>query len=423
MRLSDGEPIGEFAVDALGRGMSYHGGYLYLLDYEKSSSSTARVARKSGACRSDATRTVCSTQQHGTRRGRTAHRGALRVACARRGQCRGIRAGRALVKVGFDGSIADVTEFPATMELPQFLSVYGEAYAIGRDNLFDAFTARFSAKKLLPPSLLPLAGATNAQPPRLAVLQHDFGAGPVRAALRDAAPGSFEYIVPYSDGLTPVSFDKAADLNGNGYEELVVVSRLPAVAEVRDSLDGRLLSTIKLGAHLEPLVATVEQRDGTPPRLAVVARNRETTACCCDPQSRTGTLLASNFDHPGFDPMDVAALPDPAGGDARRYALLARNRTAGAPNKIEVRRGDGNLLGNYWLGSEQDPLQLAVTERGADGLAVLRYAATASDLDVLRIDLATRDRQRVRFSPISRRWRCWNSRFERQRVPAVHRIR
>ncbi len=168
---------------------------------------------------------------------------------------------------------------------------------------------------------------------------------------------------------------------------------------MRDSLDGSLVSTIKLGAHLEPLQATVEQRDGTPPRLAVVARNRNNDDLLLRIYNlESGNLLASNFYHPGFDPVDVAALPDAAGSGARRYALLARNRVAGEPHKVEIRGGNGNLLENLWLGNDREPLQLAVTGAGVDGLAVLRYAATANDLDVLRIDLTTNDQQRVRFS-------------------------
>ncbi len=39
-----------------------------------------------------------------------------------------------------------------------------------------------------------------------------------------------------------------------------------------------------------------------------------------------------------------------------------------------------------------------MTGAGVDGLAVLRYAATANDLDVLRFELATSAQQRIRFS-------------------------
>ncbi len=305
--------------------------------------------------------------------------------------------GHTLIKVGFDGTITGVTEFLGHEAQLNSLTVQdGAVYASGG----YSYVARYSTKPLSPPSLLSLTGATPAMPPRLALLYHDYGAGPVRVAVRDAAPGSLQYRFRFSDGLTPVSFGKAADLNSNGYEELVVVSQLPAVAEVRDSLDGSLVSTIELGAHLEPLVATVDNRDGTSPRLAVAVRNRHDDSLLLRVFNlENGALIASNSYHPGFDPVDVAALPDPAGSDARRYALLARNRVAGEPNKIELRSGDGELLGNYWLGSEQDPVQLAVSGGGADGLAVLRYAAASSDLDVLRIDLAAGDRQRVRFSP------------------------
>ncbi len=189
-----------------------------------------------------------------------------------------------------------------------------------------------------------------------------------------------------------------ADLNGNGYEELVVVSRLPAVAEVRDSLDGSLVSTIDLGTHLEPLQATVEQRDGTPPRLAVVSRNRNNDDLLLRIYNlESGKLLATNFYHPGFDPVDLVALPDPNDSGARRYALLARNRVAGEPHKVEIRGGNG-LLDKLWIGSEQEPLQLTVAGAGVDGLAVLRNAAGASQVDVVRIDLGTNDRRSTRYS-------------------------
>ena len=39
-----------------------------------------------------------------------------------------------------------------------------------------------------------------------------------------------------------------------------------------------------------------------------------------------------------------------------------------------------------------------MTGAGVDGLAVLRYAAESSDVDVLRVDLSTSAQQRLRFS-------------------------
>ena len=238
--------------------------------------------------------------------------------------------------------------------------------------------------------MLALAGATLAMPPRLVVLHHDYGAGPMRVGIRDAAPGSLEYRFEFSEDLKPVSFDKMADLNGNGYEEMVLMSRRRRWRKCatawtapwsRRSSSGHIWSRCRL---------RVEQRDGTPPRLAVVARNRDNDQLLLRIYNlESGILLASNFYQPGFDPVDVAALPDAAGSGARRYALLARNRVAGEPHKVEIRGGNGNLLENVWLVNDQEPLQLAVTGAGVDGLAVLRYAAASSDLDVLRVDLTT----------------------------------
>ncbi len=311
--------------------------------------------------------------------------------------------GRVLLHIGFDGSIIGTQEYPGSRYVPVSLSVLdGTVYSAGisDDSGVVAYTARHSSDDLVQPSILALTGATNAQPPRLAVLQHDFGAGPVRAALRDAAPGSFEYIVPYSDRLTPVSFDKAADLNGNGYEELVVVSRLPAVAEVRDSLDGTLLSTIRLGNGFEPIVATVEQRTGEAPRLAVAVRHRtEHRLLLRVHDLDTGGLLTSISYDPNFEPMDVLALPQTAGGTEYSYALLGRNPIAGSPHKVEIRGTTSGLLGNFWMEPEKSPQELELTGSGADPLLAVLLSNIDMQRPIIRqIGLQSATDMTIRFS-------------------------
>ncbi len=278
IQASDGALIGNFNVDfyQFWNGMAYHDGYLYLLDYHKLVKYNTDgdeiwrllLARRENGLGDPSSMVVADDG--------LLISGSFAWPQTDDSSAPSIRSGHALIKVDYDGNVADVTEFPGHWARPESMVIHdGAVYATGGVAVFDAYTARYSNKPLVRPSLLSLAGATPAMPPRLAVLSHEYGAGPMRVGIRDAAPGSLEYRFEFSEGLKPVSFDKVADLNGNGYEEMIVVSRLPAVAEIRDSLDGSLVSTIKLGSHLEPLLATVEQRDGTPPRLAVVARNRD----------------------------------------------------------------------------------------------------------------------------------------------------
>ena len=269
----------------------------------------------------------------------------------------------------------------------------GALYVAGSaDRITSAFTGRFSEKDLIRPAIVSLEGAAPAQPPRLAVLHHDYGAGPVRVGIRDAAPGSIEYTVGFDDDLTPVAYDKVADMNGNGYEELVVVSRLPAIAEVRDSLDGSLLSRIKLGERFEPIAAAVEERPGTAPRLAVVVRNASTERLLVRVHGlASGALLDSVVYNPNFDPVDVLALP--ASGAGRRYAVLSRNPVVGSPHKIEIRGTSSALVENYWMNSVNEPLELALTGTAADPvLAALMDQTDTQRPGVLQVGL----RERVR---------------------------
>ena len=311
-------------------------------------------------------------------------------------QGRTLETGVALVRMGFDGSVAEVTPFWGHRVIPEYLSTLdGELYVAGStgDRIGDpdatAFAGRYSDKALVAPSVLALRGAAPAQPPRLAVLYHDYGAGPVRAGVRDAAPGSIEYGVEFDEDLTPVAYDTVADLNGNGYEELVVVSRVPAVAEVRDSLDGSLLSRIKLGEHFDPIAADVEERAGQAPRLAVVVRNESTERLLVRVHDlASGALLDTLAYIRNFEPVDVLALP--GSGNAHRYAVLSRNPLAGSPHKIEIRQTNSGLVENYWTNNDNEPLELALTGTAANPvLGVLLDRTDALRPRVWQVDLQT----------------------------------
>jgi hypothetical protein len=317
--------------------------------------------------------------------------------------------GTILLHIGFDGSVLASEEYPGARYLPTSLSVMaGTVYSCGTDDFqgaYDlvfrgAYTARHSGDDLAPPSMVALSGATGAQPPRLAVLQHDYGAGPVRSAIRDAAPGSFEDLVLFSEHLTPVSFDKVADLDGNGYEELVVVSRLPALAEVRDSVDGTLLSKIWIGSGLEPLAATVEERPGEEPRLAVAARGRDADRVLVRVYDLiTGSLLSSISYNPNFEPVDILALPPAGAGSEHSYALLGRSPIAGSPHKVEIRGTTSGLTGNHWIDTGKSPLQLELAGTAANPrLAVLLADMDAHRPKIRQVGLQTALDTTIRFS-------------------------
>ena len=167
----------------------------------------------------------------------------------------------------------------------------------------------------------------------------------------------------------------------------MVVSRLPAIAEVRDSLDGSLLSRIKLGERFEPVAAAVEERPGTAPRLAVVVHNASTERLLVRVHNlASGALIDSLAYNRDFDPVDVLALP--ASGVGRRYALLSRNPVAGSPHKIEIRGTSSALVENYWMNSVNEPLELALTGTAADPvLAALMNQTDTQRPGVLQVGL------------------------------------
>ena len=248
-----------------------------------------------------------------------------------------------------------------------------------------SYAARYSSEALPLPTLLALGTGDPSMPPRLAVLAHDFGAGPVRTAIREAYPDSPEQTVEFSSNLKPVGYEKVPDLNSNGYEELAVVSRLPAVVEVRDSLDGSLLSTVKLGERFEPMAATVDA-SGATPRIAVVERNTDTQRLLLRVYDLADSTLVSTLSlNRNFDPVDVVAIPS-AGGSS--YAILAESLAPGSPHKIEIRGSNGALEKNYWMDPEYDLVEIELVD-GATGpaLSVLRNDSAAQRPNVRTIDL------------------------------------
>jgi hypothetical protein len=173
-------------------------------------------------------------------------------------------------------------------------------------------------------------------------------------------------------------------MNGNGHDELVVLSKVPAIVEIVDSENGEELLHLELGSDFEP-VAAVIAHDGTTPVLAVLNRHLTKSYVRVDRfDAGTGTALGSIAFNPVFTPLDLYALPSPSG---LRYALLAIATNDTDPDKLEIRHADGTLDRNLWLGTELTPLRgLQYEEGGAARIALLRRNAEAGWLHVEVVD-------------------------------------
>jgi outer membrane protein assembly factor BamB len=310
--------------------------------------------------------------------------------------------GRAFVRVDFDGNITAIENLPGHLPGANEVSIWDNELYIGGTQYISAtadlvsYAARYSSKTLPPPPLLALGTGDPSMPPRLAVLAHDFGAGPVRTAIREAYPDSTEQTVEFSSNLKPVGYEKVPDLNSNGYEELAVVSRLPAVVEVRDSLDGSLLSTLKLGERFEPMAATVDA-SGAVPFIAIVERNTNTQRLLLRVYDLAdSTLVSTLYLNRNFDPVDVVAIPS-AGGSS--YAILAESLAPGSPHKIEIRGSNGALEQNYWMDAKYDLVEIELVD-GVTGpaLSSLRNDSAAQRPNVRTIDLQGSYDLTTRFS-------------------------
>jgi hypothetical protein len=218
---------------------------------------------------------------------------------------------------------------------------------------------------------------------RLGVPDPPFGAGP--GAARVQVPGSVTgHTVDFSDGLRPVDFFAAEDIDGNGRDELVVLSKVPPVVEIVDNESGDQLLHLELDADFEPVAAVVAY-DGTTPVLAVLNRHLSKTYIRVDTfDAGTGTSLGTIAFNPAFTPLDLYALPSASG---LRYAVLAVDATGVSADKLEIRDADGSLDRNLWLGTEWTPMRgLQYEEGGAPRIALLRRHAEEGWLRVDVVD-------------------------------------
>jgi hypothetical protein len=285
----------------------------------------------------------------------------------------------------FDGEEVSRWDFPSLAAVPNSVSVLGDEVYIAGSSLEDekGFTARVSGAPLLKPTLARLDGSILESPERLAVLDHHYGAGPVEALVQVAGTDTGT-IVPFTENLRPVDFFAAADMDGNGHDELVVLSKAPAVVEIVDSKSGDQLLHLELDGDFEPIAAAIAS-DGTTPVLAVLNKHRTKNYVRVDTfDAGTGARLGEIPYNPSFTPLDLFVLSSASGPS---YAVLASATTGEDPDKLEIRNPDGSLDRNLWLGTEMTPVRgLQYEEGGAPRIAVLRQNVEQGWLDIEVVD-------------------------------------
>ncbi|MET0164949.1 MAG: hypothetical protein ABW318_08105, partial [Vicinamibacterales bacterium] len=284
-----------------------------------------------------------------------------------------------------DGNVTDRLEFPSLVAEPNSVSVLdGQVYVAGSDNAGTGFTARLSGEELLPPTIALQNPAGDA---RLALLDHHYGAGPV-AASSQAADGSGPASFAFSDDLRPVAWFAIEDLNSDGRDDLVVVSREPASVEVADGANGAPLLTIPLNANFRPVAAAASARAGSPV-IAVLMRHPVKGDVRVDEfDALTGMRLASVPYNPNYRP--VALVPQGEQFGERYYAVLGADDDPGAPHKIEIRHTALAYIKNIWLDNRFAVLDAVGFDdgTGASRIAVLRRNADEGWVDIAIVDPA-----------------------------------
>ena len=268
-------------------------------------------------------------------------------------------------------------DFPSMGDAkPVAVSVLDEAvYVSGHDPVSNTgFTARISADELLEPSVISIGR-------EVAVLDHHYGAGAVSAIVRAADASGGTRTVEFSNGLRPIDWFSVGDLNGNGADDLGVLSRNPAVVEVVDFAGGEPLLSLELDADFEPVAAVATATDASNV-IAVLMRHRVRNELRLEEfDAHDGTSLRTIAFDPNFEPLDVLVV---GSGESRRYVVLHASADPDRPGRLEI--NDGTQAVTVRLGPSMVPEQALVYMDGAERIAVLRRNAELKWQDIAIVD-------------------------------------
>jgi hypothetical protein len=222
----------------------------------------------------------------------------------------------------------------------------------------------------------------------IAVLSH----GTNTALVKDTATGALIQTVRFNDDNVWEQLVLVPDANGNGAPELAVLRRGSSHTEMRDSLTGQLISMVQFDpvyAHAYRDVAVIEDQNGVP-GLALVGKqaNGDQRVVVESRNAVSGTLLADTFFNSGCHPAKLLALPDSDGNALPNFAVLCVNPLY---VKVEVRDMSGALLRGIYVDRAPEYLQmglLAATNGSRNSrLALLRYKPAIDVTQVVIVDV------------------------------------
>ncbi|MEE9493556.1 MAG: hypothetical protein V3W04_09300 [Gammaproteobacteria bacterium] len=301
--------------------------------------------------------------------------------------------GTRLVHYDFNGNIKHIWTYPQLNIMPYSITATSnQIYFGGIDfDTNNGFIAQFSSDDLLPPAVLALDDINSDSIQDIAILRHNYGAGSVRAVVKDTTGVQLNEIM-FDSKLKPIDFDLLADSNANAAPELVVLGTGRVTAEVRDSLSGEKLSTVLFNSSFTPINLTVMpdlNGNGTQ-ELAVLGKHPTKNWVLVDIRdSITGSRINSVSFNPNFIPVQLSVLQDIDNNGTPDLAVLSNNKVTGQPDKIEIRNLEGTLIRNTWIGKAYDSVQMHdyTSHNGNAMLAVLQIDTSRNRMHVARINI------------------------------------
>ena len=233
-----------------------------------------------------------------------------------------------------------------------------------------------------PLALLAIPDVNGNGASELCVLSADWDAGKVVVQIKDASTGLLVKNIWLSGEYEPLALEALPDLNGNGFCELAVLSRhgdtKNTVVQVYDSSSGLPGKNVSFGVQFEPLTLKMlaDINGNGFPELAVLSWRWDAGKVVAQVKDSFTGLLVKNVSFSDmYTPLGLDVVPDINGNGLPELTVLSRHSSTG---KVVLQVKDsftGLLINNIWYSDKHKPLVLRVLPdvngNGASELGVL----------------------------------------------------